>query len=195
MADSTLYEPYFRKVLLNISPWHRPLWNITVYITHTISKNLHTILCKEGAEENEKKNIYIYIYINESRFLICKERSYIPKVYYTFWNINTVIIKQKRKSLTGIDHSLHSCVDILHPISLDVHHSYMFSWNEAVSTVTGSDVSQFLFLQELIHPLTIWFCVPRIDSIPLSSSFLSSYCQEFNFTKDRSNQRHPQVYI
>ena len=62
MADSTLYEPYFRKVLLNISPWHRPLWNITVYITHTISKNLHTILCKEGAEENEKKNIYIYIY-------------------------------------------------------------------------------------------------------------------------------------
>lgn len=74
------------------------------------------ILCKEGAEENEKK----YIYINESRFLICKESSYIQKVYYTFWNINTVIIKQKQKSLTGIDNSLRSCADTSRPISLDV---------------------------------------------------------------------------
>ena len=77
MADSTLYEPYFRKVLLNISPWHRPLWNITVYITHTISKNLHTILCKEGAEENEKKkNIYIYIKMNQDSLFAKKEATY-----------------------------------------------------------------------------------------------------------------------
>ena len=34
--------------------------------------------------------------INESRFLICKESSYIQKVYYTFWNINTVIISKNK---------------------------------------------------------------------------------------------------
>ena len=51
------------------------------------------ILCKQSGEENEKKKEETNI--NELKFLIQKESSYIQKAYYTFWNINTVIIKQK----------------------------------------------------------------------------------------------------
>lgn len=97
----------------------------------------------------------IYIYINQSRFLICKESSYIPKVYYSFWKINTVIIKQKQESLTGADHSCSHVLRHSQPIKLDVLSVLHVLRNKSVSTVTVSAVSQLLFLQELIHPLTV----------------------------------------
>lgn len=84
------------------------------YTYHTQSqKNLDMILCRDVGEEKEKK-------MNELKFLIQKESSYVQIAYYTF--------KSHQLSMTS------PCFPVsLLSISLDLCLSYMFSWNKSVA--------------------------------------------------------------